>query len=389
MHVKKIIHKNLKEIMHLKRLNALTSIVTGAFEAKALSVTGLGRALDLPIQERSGIRKVDRLIGNQKLYQERVVVYGVFAQQLIGNKKRPWLIVDWSPIPNTTHQLLRAAVVCEGRALSIYEEVHEEKYLANRKVHKAFLRTLKSQLPPECCPIIVTDAGYHATWFKLVLQVGWDYVGRVRGLVKYQLKGEREWHKVSSLHPQSNRHGRKIGTILLSKTERLEGQLCCYKGVSKGRVSKNKLGKRRQATDSKNHAKSAKEAWLLMTSLDGHYLAKTVVKIYKTRMQIEEGFRDLKSSQYGFGFERAYSRQIKRIELLLLIAMLASYVAWIVGWNAERQNLHYQFQANTIKNRRVLSLFYVGCRIMKKKIMVTLEPISNIADELEWADDCI
>jgi len=65
--------------------------------------------------------------------------------------------------------------------------------------------------------------------------------------------------------------------------------------------------------------------------------------------------------------------------------MLASFVAWIVGWNAERQNLHYQFQANTIRDRRVLSLFYVGCRIMKKKIKLTLQPISTIADELEWA----
>lgn len=375
--------------MHLSRLNALTDVIKGAFEARNLSVTGLGRALNLPIQERSGIRKVDRLVGNQKLYQERPIVYGLFARQLIGHKKRPWIIVDWSPIPNTTHQLLRAAVVCEGRALSIYEEVHEEKHLANRKVHRAFLATLKGLLAPECCPIIVSDAGYHATWFKMVLQIGWDYVGRVRGLVKYRLKGEDKWQGVSVLHSQANRHGRKIGQVLLSKTERLEGQLCCYKGNPKGRISKNKLGKKRQGTDSKSYSKSAKEAWILMTSLDGVNLAKKVVRIYKTRMQIEEGFRDLKSSQYGFGFEQAYSQQIKRIEILLLIAMLASFVAWIIGWNAERQNLHYQFQANTIRDRRVLSLFYVGCRIMKKKIKLTLQPVSAIADELVWAEEYV
>ncbi len=104
-----------------------------------------------------------------------------------------------------------------------------------------------------------------------------------------------------------------------------------------------------------------------MTSLDGYHVAKRVVKIYQCRIQIEEGFRDLKSSKYGFGFEQARSHKIERIENLLLIAMLASLVAWVIGWLAEKEKLHYQFQANSIKDRRVLSLFYLGCRIIKEE----------------------
>jgi len=102
-------------------------------------------------------------------------------------------------------------------------------------------------------------------------------------------------------------------------------------------------------------------------------------------MQIEEGFRDLKSSKYGFGFEQAYSRKIVRIENLLLIAMLASLVAWKVGWFAEKEKLHYEFQANSVKHRRVLSLFYLGCRIIKKKVFVKIKDFSNIIEELVWA----
>ncbi len=175
----------------------------------------------------------------------------------------------------------------------------------------------------------------------------------------------------------------------MSKTTPCEGLLCYYKGVAKGQVNKNKLGKRRGSKDSENHARSAKEPWVLLTSLEGHNVAKKAVKIYKRRMQIEEGFRDLKSSKYGFGFEHAHSWKIARIENLLLIAMLASLVAWIIGWLAEKEELHYEFQANSIKHRRVLSLFFLGCRVIKKDIEIKHKTIGSITKQLLWADSYV
>ncbi len=73
----------------------------------------------------------------------------------------------------------------------------------------------------------------------------------------------------------------------------------------------------------KDYSHSAREPWLLASSLGKtHYLHdKRVVKLYKTRMQIEEGFRDLKSSRYGLSIEQSYSKGIVRLENLLLIAI--------------------------------------------------------------------
>ena len=85
-------------------------------------------------------------------------------------------------------------------------------------------------------------------------------------------------------------------------------------------------------------------------------------------MQIEEGFRDLKSSKYGFSFEEAFSKKIKRIEILLLIAMLAALMAWLIEYIGEEKKLQYQFQANSIKSHRVLSLFYLGCQMIRRKV---------------------
>ncbi len=117
-------------------------------------------------------------MGNKKLHKQQPD--RIISKQLIASKRRPWIIVDWSPVPNSTHQLLRAALVCEGRALSVYEKVYTGNLLGNRKEQELFLTLFKKVLPKKSCPIIVTDAGFHAPWFKVVRELGWDFVGRVR-----------------------------------------------------------------------------------------------------------------------------------------------------------------------------------------------------------------
>jgi len=93
-------------------------------------------------------------------------------------------------------------------------------------------------------------------------------------------------------------------------------------------------------------------------------IAEKIVKIYARRMQIEEGFRDLKSTKYGFGFEHVNTSHIYRLNVFFLIAMLAAFLAWVIGWIAEKSNLQAQYQANSIKKSRVLSLFYLGYRVI-------------------------
>lgn len=78
------------------------------------------------------------------------------------------------------------------------------------------------------------------------------------------------------------------------------------------------------------------------------------------RMQIEEGFRDLKSTNVA-------TQHIYRLHVFFLIAVLACILAWIIGWVAEQNNLQRQYQANSTKNRRVLSLFYLGYRIILRE----------------------
>ena len=385
MHIKGFLHKMLSSVMHKKRLITLIILVMTVLETKKLSLTELGRGIELPIQERSGIRRADRFLGNKKLHSEKEAIYEVVIKKMIGNTSNPDVIVDWSNIPNTTNHVLRASLVAKGRAITLYEEVHPEKKLGNRQVQNKFLHKLKKLLPERCKPLIITDGGFHNEWFREIIKLGWDYLGRIRAGSgkKFHYVGSGEWKKCSVLCKKGSSTAIFIGEVDLCKEHPIRTNLYLYKGKLKGRKSLNKLGKKRGDSDALDYSKSAREPWILATSLQGKsfLMAKRVVKKYQKRMQIEEGFRDLKSSRYGFSFEKSYSKKCRRNEILLLIAMLASFMAWLTGWVGEKWGLHRHFQSNTVKNRRVLSLFFLGCRIIKKKIKMTARMLELAINE--------
>lgn len=60
-----------------------------------------------------------------------------------------------------------------------------------------------------------------------------------------------------------------------------------------------------------------------------------------------------------------------------MISTLAYLIAWIIGFSAEKEGLHYDFQTNTYRHRRVLSFFYLGCQIVRKKIKIPIR-LENI-----------
>ncbi len=120
------------------------------------------------------------------------------------------------------------------------------------------------------------------------------------------------------------------------------------------RQHKNRLGEVAKNSRSRKQATDQRGPWLLATSLPvTSKMAKKVVNIYRTRMQIEESFRDVKSHRFGLSltYHRTYS--IERLQILLLIATLALMVLWIIGMAVILLKQQYQFQANTVTSCQV------------------------------------
>ncbi len=116
------------------------------------------------------------------------------------------------------------------------------------------------------------------------------------------------------------------------------------------------------------HAKREDEPWLLVTSLKPkHDNAKKIVHMYQLRMQIEEAFRDTKSAQFGLGLSVSRTNAQSRYDILLLIASLALFLLWLIGYCAKSQGLHFQYQANSVKHRNVLSIIFIGLEVVKRR----------------------
>lgn len=82
-------------------------------------------------------------------------------------------------------------------------------------------------------------------------------------------------------------------------------------------------------------------------------------------MQIEETFRDAKSTRYGLGYEVNGTYKTKRLQILLMIVMLALFILRILGYIVKMINQHCQYQANTVKDKNVLSVNFLGLRVAR------------------------
>ncbi|MCG5502266.1 IS4 family transposase, partial [Ectothiorhodospira lacustris] len=339
-------------------MKSLMTAVEAAVKGQCTSVTGLGRASARPVTEKASIKQMDRLVGNARMQADAPHVYRAMTYWLVGQVGRPVILVDWSPIADDEgYHVLRASVPVGGQGRTVYQRCHPQKLYANPEVQAEFLSKLQEILPPGSVPIVVTDAGFKKPWFRAVSALGWDWVGRIRGNTKLTRPGETVWldcQQLGLLLEQDTPC--YLGSFIMTRRESLPCQVYGLRKPPKGRVHKTRGGQRAQDSKSREHAVGAREPWLLVTSLTGGQDSLALVlRLYTQRMQIEEDFRATKSRHYGLGVERSRSRSAARFEVLLLIAALASFVAWLMGMAAELQGLHRQYQSNSCSKRRWLS----------------------------------
>ena len=382
MHVTQLLDKHLRrhcQGTHAKRMEAVISMVEALLKGRTLTVTGLGRSLHGAVAPKHQIKKADRLIGNGYLHVERHDFYRALITMTVGKLKRPVILVDWSDVSDDrAYQKLRASMALDGGAMSLYEEVHPQVKSGTPVAQNRFLKTLNQLLPDNCQPIIVTDAGFRNPWFKAVRKLGWDFVGRVRGHTMIR-DSESDWIRVEQIFATSTRHARYYGEVELARSNPLYCHAYTLKCKPKGRIKKTRFGKKCEMSYSLKNASRARTPWLLVTSLEGGAsITKSVIRLYQSRMQIEESFRDLKNHRYGFSFRDCLTRKRYRLENLLLIGALATFAAWLVGKVAEMRNIQRRYQANTTRNRSVLSTFYLGLEVIASgRLKVTADDFRN------------
>ncbi|WP_019677966.1 IS4 family transposase [Arsukibacterium perlucidum] len=363
--------------MHSQRRQALEACVKSAVHQNKLTITQLGRGIHGKAFEKHKIKRADRLCSNGHLYRELPLIYGALVKLVASSLPRPVILVDWSDLDaRRRHFLLRASLAFDGRSITLYEQVHPLCRKEKPAIHLAFLQHLKAMLPEQCKPIIVTDAGFRVPWFRQVLSLGWDYVGRIRNRTLYTLDSGDNWLPCKGLYAQAGSKPQCLKHVMFTRGNPLTANWVLIKAPAKNRKLLNRFGQSRLDKPSRDAAAASREPWLLGTSLptDSAAQAQAVVNCYASRMQIEEGFRDQKSNRFGLGMSLHESRCHERLAVLVLIGTLALFAMNFIGVAAEQAGLAKRFQANTIKHRRVLSYCYIAARLIhQSELRITLK----------------
>ena len=217
-------------------------------------------------------------------------------------------------------------------------------------------------------PVIVTDAGFRAPWFKAIRQLGWHFVGRLRNKNLVREEGTESWELSASFFAKAKGTPTYLGHFFLTEEGQVPVNMVLYKGKSKNRHKRNLNKKISASGKSKKYSKAAKEPWLLVTSLPQSCdNPNHIVNIYRQRMRIEENFRDTKCHHYGLGLKKSLTRTPERMNVLVLIAAIATFAAWLVGVLTTFTGKAADFQAHSAKFTRSLSFVFLGREAIKKE----------------------
>ena len=375
MHAVKLLQKCLRSAldpMHARRREVLLGSVAALIEGRRLVLMDWARSW--PGQERvaAPLKRVDRLLSNVHLADERESIYAAMGQWCLC-QPRPVIIVDWSPVNRRgKFYLLRAALAVGGRALTLWERVTPANECNAPQHEQALLRALKVMMPVGSVPVLVTDAGFKSPWFKAVSAMGWHFVGRLRGSVLVKpveaVDTAEQWVQCKHLHALSRRKAKALGNFEIVRSRPSVCRLIVHATPPKGRVHRTLHGDRCRARYSRKIAQRHSEPWLLAVSPNLQLLSTAqVIAVYARRMQIEQSFRDLKSHRFGVGFEDSLTRVGARLAILLMLHAMACFAAWIAARTASPM-LYSAIEDQLVRpaHRAIVSWHRVGWTLLQQ-----------------------
>ncbi len=354
-------------IIHKTRREALIDSTDSLLNHGQLALTALGRHMRGAAKVKHKIKRVDRLLSNEHLYEEQFNIYRALSKNILTHLKEVIIIIDWSGCCSQERWILQASLVATGRSIPIYREIHPIELLSNQNIEKQFLNKLHQIVPAEIQVIILTDAGFRIPFLKHVKTLGWNFVSRIRAPLQFSFD-KINWHKIKEFDVKTFNSEEYLGEVYLGKNQGWAVELFTYRGHIKGRKMRKKKYHANMYPDKKiKYGNAHREPWFIATSLrGGKEIAKRVINIYKKRMQIEQNFRDEKNPRWGFGLRISRTENIKRLAILLLIGFIATIALWMIGALAETRGIHRDFQANSYKHKRVISLFNLGLQIVRQ-----------------------
>lgn len=359
MHAQGIVHRFFQTHLtsiHRARQQLFGAAVAAVMRGHWLSLSRLGRGVAGSGTLKAALKRIDRLIGSARIEAESESVGAALIKRACTMTHELVIAVDWSAAsPGGTFVELRASVTWlgMGRGLTVFQRVYPAKMAGSPKVQKALLTTLQRWIPAQMPVVFMTDAGFRRPWFKQVEELGWSWIGRIRGGVNISHDG-RSWTSATDWFAHAT--GKAVRWINGRLTSRWNWpcDFVLYRRPTISRKHYCRPGCAQKPKAIREARARESDPWLLALSPRlRDYRPDEIVALYTRRMQIEENFRDNKSSAFGMGMSISRSRSALRLQALLLIATIAAFILWNLGQLAEAEGLHRRFKVTTRKAREL------------------------------------
>lgn len=363
MNIEEILRDVLTEecsSIHNNRLNAVLDVAEGLRQSQNLSIAAIGRKLSGEARVKHKIKKVDRCLGNKHLHKELHTLYGGlshFIFEHIRHLKENSIVIDLCYLKDDRMvQMLSAQLCTKGMTLPLYQEVFSEGELKGRT--ESFLTKLRDLIPEDKKVIIIMDAGFHVEWFKVIESYGWNWVCRIRQGKDININGK--WISVRDYIPTIGGMTKDQGMVLLTERHKYSCRLVTTRKAPKGRKQRISRNRTSNKIASGSYSEAAKEPWILATNLSNEtYRASEIVTFYAKRMQIEEGFRAIKSHQFGLSARYVRTLDVNRWAVLMFLSSIILITYWVIGVIGHHNGMQKIFQVNT-SNERQFSYFTLG-----------------------------
>lgn len=320
-------------------------LMVGIFHSRSVQLSRVAGKVLGQAKNLSAVRRLSRFLDNPAIqvrdWYEPIARQWLAAQWAWLGEIR--LIVDGTKV-GFGHQLLMISLAYRHRAIPIaWTWVKQVRGHSSGRHQLALLKYVKGLLPKKSSVILVGDSEFGSiVVLRHLAQWRWFYVLRQKTRTCVWNDEQAAWQKLG-------RFGQKAGqrvwlpTTYLTKKESYRTSVLIY------------------------WAKGEKEPWCLATNLPNPTLT---LRYYKRRMWIEEMFGDLKG--HGFDLESTMLRHFSRLSRLTLA------VAFLYVWLLSNGGKFIRIGLRTLvdrTDRRDLSLFQIGFRIVERKLL-NLLPVS-------------
>jgi len=288
-------------------VHRLVQLTTGILEHQSLLIEEIARGSAFRATAESNATQVRRIIRDTRLSLEQV--YYPLIRALVAEipSATLYLSMDASAHTNVVG-LFQIALISDATALPLGFIVYDAAD-AWADDARAILTEVAALVPPEKQVILLADRGHASSAFvNVVTTIGWDYIIRVPD--DTLVETAHGWQPVSQLHPRRYPL-RQFPQVAVWKTHQVVSNVVVYRYERAGFQAVR---------------------WYLMTSLP-----PSVERCceYACRWWQECGFKVLKSAL--FQWERSRVTRWERVEVLLLGAACATWVAWMLGRQHERR----------------------------------------------------